>query len=250
MKLTCTQRLLRVALAYLAALLVAGVVAPIIYRLGTSPVAVSVNLLLIGAVGYFALRAEGVTLKAAGATPGHLLRAVAVLGCTYGLFLLVLLALRAAGLSIGPLFRYPALWGLVDNWLITGPCEELLFRGFMLIAQVRLTGERRLPWRAVAIGALLFALFHLPMALGRLSGPDLAVHLGIPFASALIVFGPLYLLSRNLWLAALAHGVTNFPLVPQIQENPLLGLLFFAILLLLGRFLLRSNEEWPLSSPL
>jgi membrane protease YdiL (CAAX protease family) len=54
--------------------------------------------------------------------------------------------------------------------------------------------------------------------------------LGLPAASGLI-FGAVYLWSRNLWFTAFVHGTTNYPLSPLITESPALGLLFMAVAL-------------------
>lgn len=243
---TGSRSLSRLALAYGASLLLMSVAFPFYRLVGYNLYTVGVLLALVGACGYVALRSEGLTLTDVGAAPVQLLRALGVLACTYGIFLALLAALQAVDLvAAGPLFKPVKPAAIVDNWLLTGFFEELLFRGFILLALIRLLGDHRFPWRSVIIGALLFSLFHLPTAIGYSAGMNLVMDLAIPFASALLVFGPLYLASRNLWLAAFVHGVTNYPIVPQIKENPLLGLVFMGLAILLGRYLLRSPTPLP-----
>ena len=242
-----TRTFRRLVATYVAALFATGVVSYFLYRVaGQNYYTLAVSFLMLGAIGYWALRAERLSLADVGGSLANVGRAAVVLGLTYGLFYLLLLVLGTGG----PLASKVSVMGFVDNWLLTGGCEELLFRGFMLVALIRLLGDARAPWRSVLASAALFSLFHLPFALyAHKTGMNLVMDLLIPFASSLIVFGPLYLLSRNLWLVALVHGVTDYPVLPQIKENPLVGLVFMVIALLLGRFLLRSPQPLPLSLP-
>ncbi len=239
---------LRLILLSIVVFMLGGPIARMIYRqFGLSLLTTGAVLLLIGAVGYLGLRMEGITLARAGGSVAHIIRAVLALAGSYGLFLLLLMGLKSVGIVTGPILRSLTWQGFLDNWILTGGGEELFFRGFLLIGLARLVDRKPLAWRALLLSAVLFSLFHLPFALwaGK-QGGDLALDLGIPLVSALLVFGPAYLLSRNLWLVALLHGVTDYPIIPQIKDNPLLGLVFMVIALVIG-YLFRAPHSLPLS---
>lgn len=203
------------------------------------------GLLLAGVISYAALRADGLSLSAVGGSGANLLRAVAVTGAIAGLFRLLLPLTGAAS----PWLSVLSLRELVEYLALKGGSQELLLRGLMLTSLARLLDRGRTPWRSTLIVALLAGLFHLPTALWVAVPPsDLAMELLIPQVASLLLFGPLYLLSRNLWLVALVHGVALSPLFPALRDGWLPPLLFAAIALLLGRFLLRCKEPLPLTA--
>jgi uncharacterized protein len=194
----------------------------------TTLVAVQIAILLAGA----ALAAlAGYGPRRLGAGPASLVLGIVLIAACYALFLAIAAGLSAAGIVKEPLLRTGyAAWPVVDNWLLTGFGEELLFRGFLLTLMVAMLPSRHRWWTVAAV-AIIFALWHLPslLAAGR-EGTQLLLRLALPAASGLI-FGAVYLWSRNLWFTAFLHGTTNYPLSPLITENPALGLVFMAIAL-------------------
>jgi membrane protease YdiL (CAAX protease family) len=164
----------------------------------------------------------------------NLARAAVALGLAYAVLFVLGFGLSAASLIDTPVLRSGySLPALLDNWLLTGLGEELLFAGAIFTLVARRLPRQRL-WLAVLIVAVLFALWHLPghLAMGR-EGGALFGRLGLHLVSWLI-FGAIYALSGNLWLVALAHGSTDYALSPLVQGEPVLGLVFFAVLVAAG----------------
>lgn len=89
--------------------------------------------------------------------------------------------------------------------LVTGPAEELLFRG---VIQTRLK-EVFETGAAVFVAAVVFSLVHVP-AYGVNSGfgPELVTTLGILFALGMFL-GAIYEHTGNLVVPAIAHGLYN-----------------------------------------
>lgn len=88
--------------------------------------------------------------------------------------------------------------------LLTGPIEELLYRG---IVQTRLK-EAFSTAPAVAVAAAIFALVHVPAyGLGAATGA-LATTLGVLFVLG-VLLGALYEHTGNLVVPAVAHGIYN-----------------------------------------
>lgn len=95
------------------------------------------------------------------------------------------------------------LVGIPTAILLTGPGEELLYRG---VVQSRL-GETFPAPLAVLLSALVFAAVHVPVYMGDQLGTML-VSLGT-VATLGLYFGVLYELSGNLLVPALIHGGYN-----------------------------------------
>ncbi|MFZ5825359.1 MAG: type II CAAX prenyl endopeptidase Rce1 family protein [Bacillota bacterium] len=206
------------------------------------------GLLAAGLITYAALWSDGLTLQALGGSPTNLCRALVVAVLTLGLCLLLGALLQWGGLITGPVMFVPDQWELMGYLMARGWAEELLFRGFLFIGLARLLDRGRLPWRAWLICSALFGLYHLPTALGLgLTGEVLAYRIGLPLFASLVLLVPLYLLSHNLWLAVIMHSLASMLVAPHLQERPLLALAFIAISLLMGRFLLRSEQPLPLT---
>ncbi len=126
-------------------------------------------------------------------------------------------AIPASALSGGLETTLP-LGALLGQLLGNALCEELFFRGFVLV-QVAALLQSRLdcsPTRALLLGvvvsSLLFALSHLPrdlkvdMSLARL------LVLQGAWMSGGLVFAGIYVLSGNLFLPVVFHALTNVPL--------------------------------------
>lgn len=89
--------------------------------------------------------------------------------------------------------------------LVTGPAEELLFRG---VIQTRLK-EVFGTIAAVLVAATVFSLVHIPAyGVGSGFGAELATTLGILLALGLVL-GAIYEHTGNLVVPAIAHGLYN-----------------------------------------
>ncbi|MFN7037123.1 MAG: lysostaphin resistance A-like protein [Bellilinea sp.] len=178
------------------------------------------------------------------------LRAVFGIGVVYGLLLMILLALKHSGADL-TIFRHEyRFYPLLNNWLLTGFGEELLFAGILFNLLTRFT--RYQSWAAVIITASIFALWHLPgyLAIGLRSGlnlPDLALNLLLHLVSWLFL-GTIYLLTGNLWLTAFAHASTDYPLFPAITTLPQIGLIFMFIVLAIGYLIKRKTQRYLVDS--
>jgi membrane protease YdiL (CAAX protease family) len=137
----------------------------------------------------------------------------------YGLVAL-LGTLRSSSAEIRP-NAYAGLAGAgVDPWLfvvilaiLPSCCEELLFRGALQTALLR----GRSPARAIALGSVIFAAYHLDLA--RFPG-QMAAGLGL---------GWLAWRAGSIWPGVVAHAVTN------LGVEPVLSLAGHAWLTVVGR---------------
>lgn len=152
---------------------------------------------------------------------------------TLASFALVVLAGWLTGGRPGP--EYPlfqksyGVRAFLDNWVLTGLGEELLFSGLLFnLFRERVSAKRR--WVSVAAVALVFALWHLPgnIAMGR-PVASIAGRLALN-AISWAFFGAAYALSGNLWLTAMAHASTDFPLSPLVTNQPVLGVVFMILM--------------------
>jgi len=219
------------------AFMVGGVLFPLLTpALGYGTETAWVCLVVVGAAGYLGLRGERLSVADIGGSPRQCLRATITMLVAYGLFCLLLIALRRSSpvLLLGGLPGL-SLYGWFDNWIITGYSEELLFRGYLLSSLRRRLKSSHATLTAALLSSLAFSLYHLPFSLwfGR-TGVTLAVDLAIPLVSSLAVFAPAYILSGNLWLSAFLHGVTNYPLLPVIKDEPLWGMVFMVVAITVG----------------
>lgn len=88
--------------------------------------------------------------------------------------------------------------------LVTGPAEELLFRGVIQTRLREVLGTAA----AVLVASLVFSLIHVPAYFGTGFGVDLATTLGVLFLLA-VTLGTIYELSGNLLVPIVAHGLYN-----------------------------------------
>lgn len=219
------------------ALLIGAVLFPAVAAvLGHGPWTATVCLVILLAIGYSALRAEDLSLRQVGGSLRDFAQAIGVLLAAYAVFSLLLMLFQRSGstqLRAG-LVGF-SLYAWFDNWVLTGFSEELLFRGYLLTSlRQRMMGPGG-AWFAALVSSAGFSLYHLPFSLwlGQ-TGTALAMDLAMPFISSLLVFVPAYVLSGNLWLAAFLHGVTDYPVVRAIKDQPLWGLVFMALAITLG----------------
>ncbi len=118
-------------------------------------------------------------------------------------------ALPLSAIAPGFLGAMPVLLGqLAGNALY----EETFYRGYLIRALTPEVGGRN--WAAVFLAAALFGVMHIPnywvrgMSLGFL----------VPATLTGILFGFLYLRTRNLWLCIGLHSLLNVP--ATLWESP------------------------------
>jgi membrane protease YdiL (CAAX protease family) len=93
---------------------------------------------------------------------------------------------------------------------VVGVVEELLFRGLLLYALVRVWGRtRRGLLAAVSVSALIFGLLHIMQTLSGNSLDDTLMTMANAFVGG-VWFGALVLLGGSVWPAALIHAAGNF----------------------------------------
>lgn len=195
----------------------------------TGTIRTALSLTLISAAVF--ITAGRIGWRRLGLAPTRLLQAIVLIGLAYGLILLVGWGMNAGMGANLRLFRDAySLPGLFENWLLAGLGEELLFCGviYSLMAD-KLLGHKH--WLAVVLVALLFALWHLPgyiaqdQPVGRIIG-RMALN-----AVSWGIFGTVYMLSGNLWLAAFTHASTDYGLSPLVTGTPLMGLVFMGFVI-------------------
>ena len=106
---------------------------------------------------------------------------------------------------IRPLFRSCTLFDLAIISLVAGIGEEMLFRGLL---QTYLC-ERLETWLAVFLASLIFGLMH------PFSGVYVALATGVG-----IYLGWLFLLTNNLLVAILIHGLYDFAALVYFARTP------------------------------
>lgn len=82
--------------------------------------------------------------------------------------------------------------------------------------------------------AILFAFWHLTGRVAIAIKADLSVghvvgRLALSAASCLF-FGMIYYFSNNIWLVVIAHGSTDYPFLPSVTDQPVIGLIFMSSL--------------------
>lgn len=199
-------------------------------------------------VGFAALTVEGVSPRSLLPPTRSLVPVLGVLITFWALYNLVAYGLALFGVSgfdiassrvvAHPL---PYLAALGSSLVFTAIPEELVFRAYLQSKAVALTegNVRRAVAIGVAVGAFLFAFFHLPrwfLMSNHGIGPALAGHLlGLTLAG--LAYGLVYAVTRNLWLVALFHATMNQPpflLTIQIPSNLhlLVGIIEYASIIL------------------
>lgn len=169
---------------------------------------------------------------------GELIKAVGGMLISYGLLLVILLIQKALNVPVALFREQYQLYSFVDNWVLTGFGEELVFAG-ILFNLIKHSLKQRKPWIAILLTASMFALWHLPayLAIGLRTG-NLGSHLFFDLLLNMIswgFFGMIYYLSGNLWFTSFAHASTDFALLPAITTSPLIGLVFMGINLMIAK---------------
>lgn len=109
-----------------------------------------------------------------------------------------------------------ALWGVAGLIGIAALLEELVYRALLF----RVLEEAWGTWPALAVQALLFALMHLE----NLPGAGLATVLTMLASVTVLglVWGGLFVLTRNLWTSVAHHAAWNFTIL--LSGVPLSGI--------------------------
>jgi len=198
--------------------------------------------LLFGLGSVLALRLNFIRI---GVGPANLLRAGVGILFSYGILLMFLVLLNILGLRVALFRQVYSPYALVNNWLLTGFGEELVFAGVLFnLVRLALYQPRR-PWMAILITSSAFALWHLPgylavgINMGTL-GPGLIFDLLINIISW-VFLGMIYWLSGNLWLTAFAHASTDYSLLPAVTNSPVYGLI---LMLFIIAFAFWSGRRW------
>ena len=199
-------------------------------------------------VGLAALTVEGVSPRTLLPSTRSLVPVLGVLITFWTLYNLIAYGLALSGVTgfdiassrvvAHPL---PYLAALGSSLVFTAIPEELVFRAYFQSKAVALAewNGRRAVAIGVAVGAILFALFHLPrwfLMSNRGIGPALASHLlGLTLAG--LAYGLVFAVTKNLWLVALFHATMNQPpflLTIQVPSNLhlLVGIIEYASIIL------------------
>ena len=173
-------------------------------------------------------------------------QALVVITAVHLFFVIFGYLLIKLGINLNLLKNSYQIRAVLNNWILTGLGEELVFAGVIFnILNKKITLKKK--YLIVLIVAFIFALFHLPgyIAIGLSQG-----HIGLNIVMKLllnfvswIVFGTIYYFSRNLWLTAFAHGSTDYALLPMITRTPIMGLLFMITLIICGYYLGKKHKH-------
>lgn len=95
------------------------------------------------------------------------------------------------------------------NMLLVGANEEIWMRSLILNGLVRKYGEgRRNAWKAIIVSALVFGAVHIPNIL-FVHPVTLAVQV-VNAAAGGVLFGVMYLRSRNIWAGIFVHAAVDW----------------------------------------
>jgi membrane protease YdiL (CAAX protease family) len=107
------------------------------------------------------------------------------------------------------------------QFFVVGPVEELEFRGFAYDQSTRVLQN----WQALLFSSVLFGCSHIPIAIFVYQFPP-AIFVAALFGwiTAGVVFGALYMWSRNIFACIVMHGMGNWQLsVFYFQSTELVG---------------------------
>lgn len=95
------------------------------------------------------------------------------------------------------------------NMLLVGANEEIWMRSFILNGLVAKYGkDRKNAWKAIVVAALIFGAVHLPN-IAFVHPVTLGVQV-INAAAGGVLFGVMYLRSRNIWAGILVHALVDW----------------------------------------
>jgi membrane protease YdiL (CAAX protease family) len=109
------------------------------------------------------------------------------------------------------------------HFFIVGPVEELEFRSFAQDQAARIIPN----WQAVMFSSVLFGCSHIPIALFVYQFPPEVFFVALlGWISAGVVFGVLYMWSRNIFACIVMHGMGNWQLsIFYFQSTEIIGAL-------------------------
>lgn len=171
-----------------------------------------------------------IDLNKIGLSVNKLSQALIIITSAYLLLYLLGIILNRLGANLITLRESYNFYYLLDNWILTGLGEELLFAGLLFNLLLR-KGKIQKTWLVVMTIAFLFAIWHLPKHLAIMINSG---NVSFDFLFSLLmnvlswnIFGWLYVKSqKNLWLVAFAHASTDYALLPMIVRNPVMGIVF------------------------
>jgi membrane protease YdiL (CAAX protease family) len=185
--------------------------------------------LVVGLLGWWFLRREGVQAADVGLGRHRWLEGLAVFVVWWLLVTLVDVigerALVAFGLSISPSEVLPwspemaIAW--LGSWIVVGVTEEIAFRAY-LHNKLQVVLKHR--WLGIVLAALLFSLWHIPgsIASGRFVPAKLLTMLVIAVFS-LLWFNLTYEWTALLPFLALFHGWSDFPVIATLRRPTAIG---------------------------
>ena len=95
------------------------------------------------------------------------------------------------------------------NMLLVGANEEIWMRSFILNGLVSKYGnDRKSAWKAIVVSALIFGAVHLPN-IAFVHPVTLGVQV-VNAAAGGVLFGVMYLRSRNIWAGILVHALVDW----------------------------------------
>jgi len=190
------------------------------------------------------LTLSDIGLRRSGLKPS-LIAVLAIWGTLQIAALLTALAV-GDGLSLNPIWTNGSLSGIgrfVSQLFGTGPAEESLFRGillvqvFFILSEKRPQSTRRMIALAMLVSAVAFAVPHVPNRILNESYSGVASVLldqsGLVLAG--LVFAWIYLSTGNLWFSIGLHALINAP--TPVLASPLDGDGYYQMILLFGIFL-------------
>ncbi len=125
--------------------------------------------------------------------------------------------------DVSSLFRLPAARTAVLAHFAAGLNEEIVFRGLVLYALIRVWGHTRLGLiGSVLLTSLLFALVHLTQIFTYRVSLPLALLLTVQVCIVSIWWGALALLGGSIWPAVILHFVVNAVVAVQGLTVPMI----------------------------
>lgn len=140
-----------------------------------------ISSLILGGVGLWGMRRDGISLAEVGFRSKNLPQAILLLAASWAVMAgFYFLADGWAGLHLS---AAPAQ--VIQQWLFVGPGEELLYRGYLLNRLLRAFSHlKKAQAYALSIGlsSFFFATMHIPVRLyNGFSLPNLLISLGLIF---------------------------------------------------------------------
>lgn len=156
-----------------------------------------------------------------------------------------------ASISVGYLTASEGVRTIVLRQLVVGPVEEILFRGIVLYALVRVWGNNRRGLLAAAfLSAFLFGAFHLLQAFAG-QPPEIALLTALDCMVSGLWWAAFVLLWGTIWPVAFIHAASNSAVLVKALALPgtiltvpgyWLGVLMQLPLVILGLYLVLNRR--------